>query len=66
MPEQDCARPFYVTEVGGHMPGTKEPDTISCPHCYGEWGKESSNGAFQTAKLSSEAEKKWYEDNSSA
>lgn len=55
---RECAKPFYVTEVGGQMPGTKEPEDITCPHC-GFTRTQRSNGVFQTAKLSEEAEKEW-------
>ncbi len=51
----ECGRPFYVSEIGGKMPGTKESEVITCPHCG--WTKtERSNGAFQTSPLSAEAE----------
>ena len=53
-----CGRPFYVSEVGGVMPGTKELEEIRCPHC-GHTFTRRSNGVFQTSKLSAEAEEKW-------
>ena len=53
-----CGRPFYVSEIGGRMPGTKESEDIECPHC-GHTMTRRSNGVFRTAKLSAEAEEKW-------
>ena len=53
-----CGRPFYVSEVGGQMPGTKEREDIRCPHC-GDTTQETSNGVFRTSELSSEAEAAW-------
>ena len=51
----ECRRPFYVSEFGGQMPGTKESEEITCPHCG--WTKtERSNGVFRTSALSDEAE----------
>ncbi len=47
----ECGRPFHVSEIGGQMPGTKESEVITCPHCG--WTKtEHSNGAFRTSPLS--------------
>lgn len=53
-----CERPFYVSEIGGSMPGTKESEDITCPHC-GNTTTERSNGTFKTSVLSAEAEEKF-------
>lgn len=37
------------------MPGTKESEDITCPHC-GNTFTERSNGAFKTHPLQDEAE----------
>ena len=48
-----CNLPFEVSEEGGRMPGSKEPEEIRCPYdgCDGEFLR-SSNGYFRTHKLS--------------
>lgn len=53
---QKCGRPFSVHELGGQMPGTKEPEEITCPSCHTLWGTEGSNGTFQTAALTPQQE----------
>lgn len=55
----DCRRPFYVSEIGGQMPGSKEPEEIVYPHCRSEVERGSSNGYFQTAALSAENESEY-------
>ena len=55
---RQCGRPFYVTQIGGQMPGTKEREDIICPHCR-YTTTEISNGSFNTSSLSLEAEAKW-------
>lgn len=55
----DCRRPFYVSAIGGQMPGSKEPEEIFCPHCRTEVERRSSNGYFQTAALSAENESEY-------
>jgi DNA-directed RNA polymerase subunit RPC12/RpoP len=53
-----CEKPFFVSEIGGRMPGARESEEISCPHC-GHTFTERSNGAFVTSQLSREAEDRW-------
>ncbi len=55
---QRCGRPYNVTEQGGRMPGTREPEDISCPHC-GYTITRSTNGVFRTSKLTPERESEW-------
>ena len=55
-----CGKPFYINEIGGQMPGTKESEEIVCPHC-GDTTSRRSNGSFSTSKLSPKAEKAWRE-----
>jgi len=50
-----CRRPFSVSEIGGTMPGTKEPEDITCPHC-GHTITRRSNGVFNTHALTAEQE----------
>lgn len=57
-----CNRPFEVQEQGGQMPGTKEPEDISCPYC-GYTRTQRSNGYFRTWKLSEERERQWLTEN---
>lgn len=52
---KDCNRPFEVSEYKLQMPGTKEREDISCPHC-GYIYTQISNGFFRTHALSSEQE----------
>lgn len=54
----DCRRPFEVSEFGGQMPGTKESEEITCPHCQHTITRRS-NGVFRTYALSSEREKEY-------
>ncbi|GAJ65787.1 hypothetical protein JFPO14_contig00039-0013 [Edwardsiella piscicida] len=54
----DCRRPFDVSEIGGRMPGTKEPEDITCPYCHHTITRRS-NGVFQTHALSSAQEAKY-------
>jgi DNA-directed RNA polymerase subunit RPC12/RpoP len=61
----NCGRPFEVLETGGGMPGSKEPEEISCPHCD-YTTTERSNGVFRTFPLSAEAEKEWLEKEANA
>ena len=60
----DCSRPFEVREIGGQMPGTKEPEDISCPYC-GHTTRRTSNGSFMTTKMSPDAEREWSSGRSS-
>lgn len=50
-----CKRPFDVSETGGGMPGTKEPEDITCPYCRHSITRRS-NGAFQTHALTPQQE----------
>lgn len=59
---QSCKRPFSVDEIGGGMPGSKEPEDISCPHCKYTY-TQRSNGCFNTHALSPEAEEKYNQEN---
>ncbi len=43
---KDCNRPFEVSEYKLQMPGTKEREDISCPHC-GYTYTQISNGFFR-------------------
>jgi DNA-directed RNA polymerase subunit RPC12/RpoP len=54
----DCGRPFSVDEIGGAMPGSKEPEEIRCPNC-GFTYTQRSNGYFNTHALSPKAEEKY-------
>ncbi len=47
---EKCQKRYSVTEIGGGMPGTKESEDITCPHC-GNTFTERSNGAFKTSAL---------------
>lgn len=55
---QPCQRPFYVSEIGAGMPGTKEREDIPCPYCD-HTTTEISNGVFSTSKLSAPVEAAW-------
>lgn len=59
-----CGKPYWVSEIGGQMPGTRESEDISCPHC-GHTITRRSNGAFTTSKLTPEAEKAWEDEQAS-
>jgi transposase-like protein len=50
-----CHKRYSVIEIGGGMPGTKESEEITCPHC-GNTFTERSNGAFKTTPLPDEAD----------
>lgn len=52
---EKCHRPFQVMEYKLQMPGTKEREDISCPHC-GHTTTQISNGFFRTSALSPEQE----------
>jgi DNA-directed RNA polymerase subunit RPC12/RpoP len=52
---KDCGRPFEVSQIGGQLPGTKEPEEICCPYC-GHTIKRMSNGVWRTQALSPERE----------
>ncbi|MDG3084725.1 hypothetical protein P7F88_00910 [Vibrio hannami] len=45
-----CNKKYEVSEIGGQMPGSKEPEEISCPYC-GNTITRRSNGAFRTHAL---------------
>jgi len=52
-----CSRPFSVSQIGGAMPGTKEPEEIHCPYPGCDWFRtEMSNGSFITSPLTPEQE----------
>ncbi len=53
-----CRRPFAVTEIHGHMPGTRESEDIACPYCDHTITRRS-NGVFRTSALSLEFEAKY-------
>jgi predicted Zn finger-like uncharacterized protein len=53
-----CDRPFYVTEVTTGFGGSGEPEDVRCPHC-GHTYQQRSEGYFQTATLSPDAEKEF-------
>lgn len=57
MPEietcSDCGKKYSITEIGGGVPGGKEPEEISCPHCGHSYTRRSS-GVFRTHKLPDE------------
>ena len=57
-----CRRAFEVSEYGLQMPGTKEREDITCPHC-GHTYTEISNGFFRTHTLSSTDEAEFNEKN---
>lgn len=45
-----CNKNYEVSELGGHMPGTKESEDITCPYC-GNTTTRRSNGTFMTHAL---------------
>ena len=47
---QKCNKRFGVSELGGGMPGTKEREDITCPHCRYTI-QRTSDGVFQTHAL---------------
>ena len=57
-----CRRAFEFSEYGLQMPGTKEPEDITCPH-YGYTYTETCNGYFLTHTLSSTDGAKFNEKN---
>ena len=59
-----CGRPFYVTKIGGQIPGSKQFEDIVCPHC-GHTFTERSNAVFWTTKLTPAAEAAWIKENNS-
>jgi transposase-like protein len=54
----DCKRPYSIDEIGGGMPGSKEPEEIQCPHCRYTY-TQRSNGSFRTHPLPPEVEEKY-------
>lgn len=48
-------RPFEISQIGGQMPGTKEPEDIRCPYC-GHTIQRMCNGVWQTHALTAEKE----------
>ncbi|HCF3826982.1 TPA: hypothetical protein NID16_005259 [Pseudomonas aeruginosa] len=49
-----CNEEYSVTEIGGEMPGSKEPEDIRCPYC-GNVYTQRSNGVFRTHKIASKS-----------
>jgi len=47
---RECGKKFELQEMGGQMPGTKEPEDIRCPYC-GHTIQRMTNGMWQTHKL---------------
>lgn len=47
-----CENRYSVTEIGGGMPGTKESEDITCPHCGNTFTERSNINLVQVAKLS--------------
>ena len=47
---EKCQKRYKVIEISGGMPGTREREDISCPHC-GHTYTERSNGVFITRAL---------------
>jgi len=50
-----CKRPFEISQIGGQMPGTKEREDITCPHC-GHTIQRMCNGVWRTHAVSTEQE----------
>ncbi len=53
-----CFRAYEVSEMGGAMPGSKEPEDITCPHCRHTY-TQRTNGIFRTHPLSSAQEREY-------
>lgn len=47
-----CGRPFSVYEYGLSGPGTKDRESVDCPHCMTTVRTDVVNGFFQTRALS--------------
>lgn len=47
----NCGKKYYVIEIGGGMPGGREPEEISCPFCRHTFTRRSSGG-FRTTPVS--------------
>ncbi len=58
-----CARLFQINQLGGQMPGTKEPEDIICPYCS-HTIQQMCNGVWQTYKLSDVQEQEYNRDHS--
>ena len=48
---QDCNKSFYVTSMGGGMPGGKELEPVICPYCETVVRTEMTSATFSTQKI---------------
>lgn len=57
-----CGKPFGFSEIGGQMPGSKESEEITCPHCYETAATRRSNGSFRSSTLNDAQLANWLAD----
>ena len=56
---ESCQKPFNVFEHKLAMPGTREKEPVTCPHCSHTIQK-STNGWWTTSILSERQQKEFY------
>jgi len=48
---ESCKKDFYVTAIGGGVPGGKEREPILCPYCGTTVRVEMTSATFSTRKI---------------
>ncbi|MGP9552305.1 MULTISPECIES: hypothetical protein [unclassified Halomonas] len=48
---KDCNKDFYVTSMGGGVPGGKELEPVICPYCGTVVRTEMTSATFSTRKI---------------
>ena len=48
---EKCKKEFYVSEIGGGVPGGKERESVICPYCDSVVRTEMTSAVFVTRKV---------------
>lgn len=58
-PNANCGKLFSVSQIGTNVPGGRESEPITCPHCGYEARTERTSGVFRTHPATPEQEEEW-------
>lgn len=50
---RDCNKEFYVSSMGGGVPGGKDLEPITCPYCNTVVRTEMTSATFSSSKIES-------------
>lgn len=48
---ENCKKKFYVSKIGGGVPGGKEKESIICPYCNTIVRTEMTSATFITSRI---------------